>query len=307
MFTWSSRHTFLKKVRQRPSFVIDQLVPSTGVTILFGPPSCGKSTMLWTMAECIFRGEKFLGRYQTSRALTLLLNLDMPGYAIQDKMIKARYKPCFDICDFQSHINITTLQKDNPAKYMELAKHGSRHQVIMVDTLSTITTGMSLKDDWVPGLTISTLRTLFPTQAIILLHHSRKQQMGPFGPIPPHREDALGSNLWMAMSQSHLQMYLKGDHLSHLRMAKSQVAPLGEGDDVYVDDTGCRVLPYLPHDHQQWLMRLGKAEQTAALQFSDYKTKSLGDRYKIIGNLLTPQCSDVTVRRWIKRSSYQMI
>jgi hypothetical protein len=177
----------------------------------------------------------------------------------------------------------------------------------MIDSLGTITNGLSLKDDWVPGLTVAALRTLFPAQAIILLHHSRKQTMGQFGPIAPHREDALGSNLWMAMVQSELQMYLKGNHLAHLQIAKSQVAPEGDGDDVYVDDAGCRVLPYLPNDEAQWLMRLARAEQSAVALDPGYTKKSLADRYVVLGTLLSPATSDRTVRRWVKRTQYQMI
>lgn len=297
----------MREIRTKPSFVIDQLVPSTGVTLIFGPPSSGKSTLLWTMADAMRRGKPFLGKYKTTKALTLLLNIDTPGAVMWSRMHAAGYEPDFDICDFANHLNITTLRGEAPEIYAALQKRARRYQVIMVDTLSTITNGLSLKDDWVPGVTISALRSLFPTQAIIVLHHSRKQSMGQFGPIPPHREDALGSNLWMAMVQSELQMYLKGDHLAHLRIAKSQVAPEAEGDDVYVDETGCRVLPYLPHDNTQWLQRLSRAEQSAVSIDPLYKTKPIMERYLILGTLLSPTCSAATVRRWIKRSQYKMV
>ena len=297
----------MREIRTKPSFVIDQLVPSTGITLIFGPPSCGKSTMLWTMADAIRRGKPFLGKYKTTKSLTLLLNIDTPGSVIWSRMHAAGYEPDFDICDFANHFDITALHATAPDVYAALKHRARRYQVIMIDTLSTITTGLSLKEDWVPGMTVSALRGLFPNHAIIVLHHSRKQSMGQFGPLPPHREDALGSNLWMAMVQSELQMYLKGDHLAHLRIAKSQVAPEAEGDDVYVYETGCRILPYLPQDSTQWLQRLFRGEQAASSLDATYKTKPLMERYTILGTLLSPVCSGATVRRWVKRSQYKMI
>jgi hypothetical protein len=307
MYTWKTGKRFMKEAHTGPSFLIDQLVPATGITLLFGPPSCGKSTMLWTMAEAMRLGKPFLGRYRTAKALTLLLNLDMPSSAIYSRMKGANYEPRFHICDFANHLNITALAVTNPGVFQALAQRARRYQVIMIDSLSTITNGLSLKDDWVPGLTVAALRGLFPRQAIILLHHSRKQTMGQFGPIPPHREDALGSNLWMAMVQSELQMYLKGNHLAHLQIVKSQVAPEGEGDDVYVDDVGCRVLPYLPNDATQWLIRLSRAEQSAVALDATYAKKPMMERYDIVGKLLVPVVSAATVRRWVTRTKYQMI
>ena len=286
---------------------MDQLVPASGITLVFGPPSCGKSTLLWTMAENLRKGTPFLGKYRTAKALTLLLNLDMPGDAVWRRMKGANYEPCFHICDFANHLNITTLQMGHPQVFAALQHRARRYQVIMIDSLSTITNGLSLKDDWVPGLTVAALRALFPHQAIVLLHHSRKQTMGQFGPVAPHREDALGSNLWMAMVQSELQMYLKGNHLAHLQIAKSQVAPEGDGDDVYVDDVGCRVMPYMPNDASQWLMRLSRAEQSAVALDPSYKTKPLMDRYAIMGTMMAPVISDTTVRRWVKRTNYNMV
>ena len=307
MFTWKSGRRFMSEPHTGPSFLIDQLVPAQGITLVFGPPSCGKSTLLWTMAESIRKGTPFLGKYRTSKALTLLCNLDMPSIQIYNRMKNANYEPRFDICDFANHLNITTLQGNHPGVFQALAYRARRYQVVMIDSLSTITNGLSLKDDWVPGLTVAALRGLFPHQAIILLHHSRKQTIGQFGPIPPHREDALGSNLWMAMVQSELQMYLKGNHLAHLQIVKSQVAPENEGDDVYVDDVGCRVLPYLPNDATQWLLRLSRAEQSAVALDPAYTKKSMVERHDVIGTLLTPPITGRTVRRWIIRTKYQML
>ena len=291
-----------------PPFIIEQLVPARGITLVFGPPSCGKSTLLWSMSESIRKGEKFLGKYPTTKALTLLLNLDMPAFGLRDRFTKGNYEPRFHICDFPNHINIAKLAEVDPATHSALKMRARRYQVVMIDSLSTITNGLSLKDDWVPGVTIGALRELFPSQAIILLHHSRKQTMGQFGLVAPHREDALGSNLWMAMVQSELQMFLKGNQLSHLRVVKSQVAAMDdEGDDVFVDDVGCRVMPYLPNDMNQWLLRLSRAEQSAVAMDPSYLKKTLAERYVIIGTILSPPASDRTVRRWVQRTQYQMM
>lgn len=307
MYRLQSGKRFIRTIRPGAAFYIDQLVPAAGITLVFGPPSCGKSTLLWTMAEAMWTKQKFLGKFPTHKARTLFLNVDMPGDALWRRFNGAKYEPRFWICDFSNHFNITTLQATNPGVFQALQATAHRFQVVMIDSLSTITTGLSLRDDWVPGLTISALRSLFPTQAIVLLHHSRKQTIGQFGPVPPHREDALGSQFWMAMVQSEMQMYLKGDHLAHLRLVKSQVATLGDGDDVYVDDAGCRVLPYSASSAAQWLTRLAGAEQHAIALDPTYKNRGLVERYELMGKLLSPAASGKTIQRWVKRSGYVML
>jgi len=282
-------------------------VPAGGVTMIFGPPSCGKSTLLWTMADEIYRGGMFLGTYQTKKGKVLFVNVDMPAFSIAGRMNNAKYVPLFDICDFPNHFNITQLKEKDPIEYSNLQRLGIDYQVIMIDALSNITTGLSMKDDWVPGLVISTLRELFPTQSVVLLHHSRKQVMSPFGPVAPHREDALGSNFWMSMVQSQIQMSLRGKHLAHLELTKSQVVELEDGIDLYVDDTGCAVSLYTTTNNSQWQAALARAEQSALAMNPLYKSKSVRDRQAIIGTLLTPPCGYKTVQRWISRTAYKMI
>jgi RecA-family ATPase len=307
MFTIETGKDFYAAKRVGPPFIVQGLVPAEGITMLFGPPSCGKTTMLWTMADDIQQGRKFLGKYATTKAETLFLNVDMPAYEVWNRMHLGNYQPEFSICDFPNHFNVTTLQIQEPGEYARLQQEAQAFQVIMIDCLADITSGLSLKDDWVPGLTIAALRALFPTQSIIVLHHSRKQTMGQFGPVPPHREDALGSNLWMAMVQSQLQLYTKGNFLSHLRVTKSQIAAMEEGDDVYVDDVGCRVELYTENDESMMLKKLARAEQSAIAMDPSYKGKLKTEKYTILGSLMSPAVSDKTITRWISRAQYQMV
>lgn len=309
-FTLTTGKQFVAQQITRPPFVVDELVPAQALTILYGPPSVGKSTMLWTMADAVCQGIPFLGNFPTSKGTSLLVNADMPEAILQDRFNKGGYEPLFDLANFPNHFNITKLQVDEPLEWAKLQAAATAYTLVMIDNLSTITNGMSVKEDWVPGLVVSALRSLFPTQAIVLLHHSRKQVMTPHGPLPPHREDDLGSQFWKAMCQSELQLFLKRGDMAHLRVVKSQVSGLGldDGIDVFVDSNGCVVSAWTENDAKQKAQALLTAEQTLLRLDPSYRNKKLtgaGGRYELLAAHLNTKPS--TLRRWISRSQYQML
>ena len=307
MFEIKSPKAFIDTAYPKPPFYVDGLVPSEGITLIFGPPSVGKTTLLWTMAKAMREQQKFLGEYDTRKALTLLINLDMRAFQVHTRLTAAKERPGFWPCNFDGPINITSFKASHPMWWDRLHRQARRFQVIMIDSLSTLIMGLSLKDDWVPGIVVGALRELFPHQAIILLHHSRKQQMGPHGPLPPHHEDALGSNLWKALVQSEIQMYDKGNRVAHVELVKSQCAALDPGLDVYVDEVGAKVIPYTANLNNIWLQKLSQAETIAQQLDPLYKTKPRMDRYTIMGKMVSPVMTARTIRLWVTRTKYQMI
>jgi energy-coupling factor transporter ATP-binding protein EcfA2 len=291
-------------------YFVEDLVPRDGITLLHGPPGVGKSTLLWTMAEDMARGRMFLGEFKTKRAMSLYVNIDMPITGVTTRWKDGKYtprSPCF--YNMPVAFNITKLKEVDPQEWQKLHDFAKRFKIVMIDSLSRITMGMSMKDDWVPIITYEAIKELFPTQAVVLIHHSRKQQVNPqtHQPMSPSREDALGSQFWMAGAQSEIQFYMKPNNLGYLRLVKSQVfgRSIDDGVDCFVNEKGCRVETWDETDNQNKLNQLAQAEQVLAKLNPGYPAPKLKKtkRYDMIGQVIG--ISRRTVQDWIKRVGYK--
>jgi hypothetical protein len=213
------------------------LVPAHSLTMLHGPPGCGKSALLWGVGDAIARGIPYLG-IPTVQANTMLISVDMNKHQLKHRW-QETFNPAFDPCPVDK-FNCLDPSFKTSNFYTDARKFIAARNIrlVMIDALSGIALGHSAKDDEVANAVAAALvQWLGTSPAIILLHHDRKQRFTPQGqPIPPGDEDFSGSQQWRGNCTSQLHMWVTGPHRSALKHAKSQVDVLLEEElSLYID------------------------------------------------------------------------
>ena len=78
--------------REHVQFVVDNMVPRPGMTILVGPPKAGKSFLTIQLAHALAHGSNFLGRQATkSRVLYLMLESELVFKDRIEKLLAVGY------------------------------------------------------------------------------------------------------------------------------------------------------------------------------------------------------------------------
>ena len=230
---------------EEESFLIDPILPSSGITLIHGSTDAGKSTLMFTLQDAIERGVEFFGMRAT-KARTLYVNLDMPQRLFVQRVRKSSpilqgrvvpYVEAFDVLDAGFKNTVT---------YSELKRLGAEADLIIFDTLSDVVAGKMSEEGTVLGV-YRVFREWFPEKAVVFSHHDRKAKwsMGGGGYADPHDEDALGSGFWRAKAQSALHLFKVNDVVREMKHTKSHGGEkYPTGVKMTLDPTGTRMMPY---------------------------------------------------------------
>lgn len=143
------------------------------VTLLFGPPSAGKTHTTLALAHALSCGEALWGVYPTVPCRVLIVQADMNTALYQDRVRTN---------NVIAHENIAVLLTDaRPVNVLALTgrepglieARGFAPDVIFVDTLRKTHDGDE-NDSAVADRVYGAWRRLFPGAALVFLHHSRK-------------------------------------------------------------------------------------------------------------------------------------
>src|SRR6266571_8362816 len=80
---------FVDMPRPNMDWIVNELIPRPGVTMLIGPPKVGKSFLALDLAFKVSRGEPFMGR-ATKASKVLYLQLDTSEKIMRDRGIALR-------------------------------------------------------------------------------------------------------------------------------------------------------------------------------------------------------------------------
>ena len=218
---------------------VENMVPSIGSVIMFGPAGTGKTTLAANMLNSVITGQQFLGR-MTSQTNGMLLSLDTPKNILVRRWLES--KPPFDNhFSFAAYDPFDCLHPDfkKSNTYKEIKDHVKDHHIrlVAVDSLRDCFHG-ELTNDEMPKEVYGTFQEWFSGATVIFLHHTRKQQFVNGKPLEGNIDDeATGSKFWINKAQVALYLRKQNNFTLRLDMGKSQCfAPWNEPIQISVND-----------------------------------------------------------------------
>lgn len=163
---------------ERPPLLVAPFIAAGSVTLLFGPPSAGKTHLTISMASALVAGTPLWGMFPTQRSRVLIVQADMNTALYQDRVrpnAAALTDNTMILATDGFPIDVCALKPSDPVirQLREFAPH-----IVFVDTLRK-THNLSEIDDQTPDRVYTAWRTLLPDAAFVFLHHSRKLPTSP--------------------------------------------------------------------------------------------------------------------------------
>lgn len=163
----------VKPLKEKP-WVVEGMIPEGTITCFSGPTGCGKSLIVFKIADLISRGEDIFGKYKSVESKVLWFDFEMTEFdvAVRAKEICAKNSEMFLQYD-----KVWKIEDQNSIKFLEDFIKNNGIKVIVFDTLSKIhradensntqmTPIMEKMLELCRGLNVS----------IILIHHNNKNQ-----------------------------------------------------------------------------------------------------------------------------------
>lgn len=181
--------------------IIDPWLPSDSISLVFGPPSAGKSFWMMSVARALASGQPLFGTFSCVKSRVLIVQADMPVGMVQERL-QATGDGSNDIMYWLTEnrqLDILNAHKTHADDIAQVRAFDPR--VIFVDTLRK-THVLDENDSAAPDKVYGAWRTLFPNCTFIFLHHSRKVSNQPVSADAAVREAFRGSIAWAASADS---------------------------------------------------------------------------------------------------------
>ena len=182
--------------------IIDPWLPSASISLVFGPPSAGKSLWMMSVARALAQGSTLFGTYACAKSRVLIVQADMPVATVQERIQASSADASDDILMWLTEnrqLDILTAHRTHADEVAAIRKFAP--QVVFVDTLRKTHAGDE-NDSAVPDRVYGAWRTLIPDAAFVFQHHSRKVSTQPTSPDVAIREAFRGSIAWAASADT---------------------------------------------------------------------------------------------------------
>ena len=181
--------------------IIDPWLPTASISLVFGPPSAGKSLWMMSVAHALTSGGSLFGAYNCAKSRVLIVQADMPVSMVQERL-QAGTVDTDDILMWLTEnrqLDIVTAHRTHATEIAEIRAFDP--QVVFVDTLRKTHT-LDENDSAAPDRVYAAWRAILPNATFIFLHHSRKVSNQPASPDVAVREAFRGSIAWAASADT---------------------------------------------------------------------------------------------------------
>ncbi len=208
-------------------WVVDQIVPSEGITIISGAPASYKTWLILQMAINISRGESFLGKFNTEKGNVLMIDEENHLQLVKDRLILLGGDDLLSIC-FLSQQDFLITDERMVKKVLSMCEEKSI-SVIFIDSLVRINRADE-NDASRMSEVFRAIRSLCKAgKTVILTHHEKKE--GTFKLSPQSR--MRGSSDISASVDAHLAISRDRDNKTFLILEQAknrremEIAPFG--------------------------------------------------------------------------------
>lgn len=180
--------------------IIDPWLPAASISLVFGPPSAGKSLWMMSVAQALANGATLFDAYACKKSRVLVVQADMPVGMVQERL-QLNPNPSDDILMWLTEnrqLDILTAHRTHAAEVAAIREFAP--QVVFVDTLRKTHT-LDENDSAAPDKVYGAWRMLIPDAAFVFQHHARKVPQSADG-ATSMREAFRGSIAWAASADT---------------------------------------------------------------------------------------------------------
>lgn len=238
----------------QPNYVVEDLLPETGIMIIAAEPKARKSFFAMQMALAISTGTKFLG-FDTQRPRSVLyVQAELAPY-----MVGERFRNMLGDKPRPVNVRIANIKAadltQNPEWLIELVER-EKFEVVIIDPIAKFISGDENSSISVGQLFSNLGRVQSLGASVILVHHSRKIPRGEQMSADKMR----GSNRWFADVDSAVLLSKNEDDTEihyELRAAKPRA-----GHPIYVwPNSTFHLRPYLTPEQKALYREAAKQEK----------------------------------------------
>lgn len=219
-------------------FVLDPYIPRSGITLLFGTTSIGKTPLVYSLCASISTGSPWFG-LPTKQTPVLLIELDSTEHSTRRRLKKAKGPIPEDVhfC-FLPCLNVPSPRPEHIEELQEILREVNPGLVI-VNSLRKAH-DLDDKDSRTVKLVYEWFVRFFAGRALMFIHHERKQNTNPDA-VEDSRERFSGAMNWLNDAQVGLHLRKFDDGLkANLRLhhIKSQETELYKPMPLYLYEDG---------------------------------------------------------------------
>ena len=181
---------------EKPEFLVNMLIPETGITALSGHPGCGKSWFMLHLAQCVATGERFLDQLQTKKGNVLIVDEESGVWEMKRRMKLLGYPddlPVYFYC--QSGFKV---DKENDLDELLRAISDNNIKLIVVDPFVAIHSKIENSAEEAQSVMERLQRFNEAGAAVLFIHHHRKGGIGSGG------QSLRGSSAYSGRLDSHI-------------------------------------------------------------------------------------------------------
>lgn len=180
--------------------IIDPWLPTASISLVFGPPSAGKSLWMMSVARALANGTPLFGTFPCAKSRVLIVQADMPVAMVQER-VQMTADASDDILMWLTENKQLDILNAHRTHADEVAQiRAFNPQVVFVDTLRKTHT-LDENDSAAPDKVYGAWRALLPNATFLFQHHSRKVPSTPNADTVV-REAFRGSIAWAASADT---------------------------------------------------------------------------------------------------------
>jgi hypothetical protein len=153
-------------------YLVKELVPRAGLTVIWGPPKCGKSFWAFDLAMHVARGVRYRGR-RVQQGPVVYLALE-GGYGFRARIEAYRRKHNIKDAPFYLVTDRTSLVQDHAGLIADIQRQIGKSvpALVVIDTLNRSLVGSESKDEDMAAYirAADAIREVFDC-AVIIVHH----------------------------------------------------------------------------------------------------------------------------------------
>jgi archaellum biogenesis ATPase FlaH len=202
----------------KDDWVVEELIPRGGITIVSGAPSSFKTWIIMQMAISISKGEPFLGRFKSVDPTgVLMIDKENPLRVLQLRMKLLGATDNLPIY-FISQEDFLVTKNKHVERILKICEK-KNIKVIFIDSLIRISKAEENSAKEMSEVTWQIRKFCKAGKTVIVTHHDRKEGLHR----SPARNRLRGSSDILASVDSHLAVTKKGDDVVIVEQAKLRI------------------------------------------------------------------------------------